>query len=144
MRKGYDTDLTDEQWAEVRPHVEATTGRRASVNRREIVNAILYRARIGCQWRNLPDDFPNWSTVYSCFHRWSWNGTLDTLYQALHQEVRLINGKQEPPSAAIVDSQSVKGVAKGGPLFFYNGASTAAKRSTDASALSCVTPWATG
>lgn len=79
MREPYNTDLTDEQWAEIRPYVEATRGRRASVSRREIINAILYVARTGCQWRNLPNDLPHWSTVYSCFHRWTWNGVLDKL-----------------------------------------------------------------
>ena len=93
IRKGYDTDLTDEQWAEVQPYVEATTGRRATVSRREVVNAILYVARTGCQWRNLPHDFPNWSTVYSCSPRWGWSGTLDKLHRALHREVRAMHGK---------------------------------------------------
>ena len=127
MRRAYDTDLTDEQWEEVRPFVEAKTGRRASVNRREIVNAILYIARTGCQWRNLPHDFPNWSTVYSCFHRWSWNGVLDKLYTSLHQEVRLTHGKKETPTLGIVDSQSVKVPAKGGTPVCCKGAGMAAR-----------------
>ena len=83
MSERYPTDLSDEQWELVRPLVEATTGRKASVSRREIVNAILYVARTGCQWRLLPKDFPSWSTVYSCYHRWGWNGTLDKLHSAL-------------------------------------------------------------
>ena len=136
MRHAYDTDLTDEQWAEVRPHVESARGRHASVSRREIVsvsrreivNAILYIARTGCQWRNLPHDFPIWSTVYSCFHRWSWNGVLDQLYTALHQEVRLVHGKKERPTLGIVDSQSVKVPAKGGTPVCCKGALTVAKR----------------
>jgi len=70
VNKRYDTDLTDEKWERIRPYVEAKTGRKAKVDRREIVNAILYVARTGCQWRLLPKDFPNWSTVYSCYHRW--------------------------------------------------------------------------
>ena len=89
-------------------------GRRASVSRREIVNAILYVARTGCQWRNLPHDFPHWNTVYSCFHRWTWNGVLDKLYTALHREVRTLHGKKETPTLGIVDSQSVKVTAKRG------------------------------
>ena len=122
MRKPYDTDLSDEQWNEVRPYVEAKVGRRALVSRREIVNAILYVARTGCQWRNLPHDFPNWSTVYSCFHRWSWNGVLDRLYLALHQEVRSVHGKTGAPTLGIVDSQSVKVTVKGGRPVCCNGA----------------------
>ena len=125
MRRAYDTDLTDEQWAEVRPHVESARGRRASVDRREIVNAILYIARTGCQWRNLPHDLPNWSTVYSCDHRWAWNGVLDKLYLSLHQEVRSLHGKTQIPTAAIVDSQSAKVVAKGGTPVCCNEAGMA-------------------
>lgn len=114
MKRRYDTDLNDEQWELVRPLVEAKTGRKASVSRREIVNAILYVARTGCQWRLLPKDFPKWSTVYSCYHRWSWNGTLDKLHAELRAQVRSVHGKSEQPSAAIVDSQSVKVTSKGG------------------------------
>ena len=128
MRRAYDTDLTDEQWAEIRPHVESKRGRNASVSRREIVNAILYINRTGCQWRNLPHDFPIWSTVYSCFHRWGWNGVLDNLYTALHQEVRLTHGKKERPTLGIVDSQSVKVPAKGGTAVCCKEAGTAEKR----------------
>ena len=84
------------------------------MSRREIVNAILYVARTGCQWRLLPHDFPNWSTVYSCYHRWAWNGTLDKLHAELRAQVRSVYGKSEQPSAAIVDSQSVKVTSKGG------------------------------
>lgn len=122
MKQGYDTDLSDAQWEEVRFLVEATTGRKARVSRREIVNAILYVARTGCQWRNLPHDFPNWSTVYSCYHRWGWNGTLDKMHAALRREVRSVYGKEPNPSAAIVDSQSVKVTSKGGSHACCNAA----------------------
>ena len=132
MRKPYDTDLTDEQWKEIAPHVESPKGRRASVDRREIVNAILYVARTGCQWRNLPNDLPNWSTVYSCFHRWTWNGVLDNLYTSLHKEVRVMHGKKETPTVGIVDSQSVKVPAKGGPRVCYNGVLTGQRASMGA------------
>ncbi|MBW3635644.1 MAG: transposase [Armatimonadetes bacterium] len=57
--------------------MEAKTGRKARVSRRQIVNTILYVARTGCQWRNWPHDMPNWSTVFSCYRRWAWNGTLN-------------------------------------------------------------------
>lgn len=88
MEVVYDTDLNDEQWELVRPLVEAKTGRKAQVSRRRIVNAILYVARSGCQWRLLPKDMPPWNTVYSCYHRWAWNGTLDKLHAALRSQVR--------------------------------------------------------
>lgn len=122
MKRGYDTDLSDEQWEIVRPLVEATTGRKASVSRRQIVNAILYVARTGCQWRNLPNDLPNWSTVYSCYHRWAWNGTLDKMHAALRAQVRSVHGKSTQPTAAIVDSQSVKTTSKGGSRASCKGA----------------------
>ena len=124
MKVGYDTDLNDEQWEIVRPLVEAKTGRKASVSRRRIVNAILYVARTGCQWRNLPNDMPNWSTVYSCYHRWAWNGTLDKLHGGLRSQVRSVYGKKEQPTAAIVDSQSVKTTSKGGFRACSNAAMT--------------------
>lgn len=125
MKQRYGTDLSDEQWEEVRPLVESGRGRKASVSRREIVNAILYVARTGCQWRNLPHDFPKWSTVYSCYHRWGWNGILDKMHTALRREVRSVHGKGPNPTAAIVDSQSVKVTSKGGSHASCNAAMTA-------------------
>lgn len=125
MSQRYDTDLSEEQWEEIRPLVESCKGRKAKVSRREIVNAILYVARTGCQWRLLPKDLPNWSTVYSCYHRWAWNGTLDKLHSELRAQVRSVHGKSEQPSAAIVDSQSVKVTSKGGSLAFCSAAMTA-------------------
>ena len=125
MQRRYDTDLSDEQWELVRPLVEAKTGRKASVSRREIVNAILYVARTGCQWRLLPKDFPKWSTVYSCYHRWAWNGTSDKLRAELRSQVRSVHGKSEQPTAAIVDSQSVKVTSKGGSRVSCSAAMTA-------------------
>ncbi len=121
----YETDLSDEQWNEVRALVESAKGRKARVSRREIVNAILYVARTGCQWRLLPKDFPKWSTVYSCYHRWAWNGTLDKLHAELRAQVRSVYGKSERPTAAIVDSQSVKVTSKGGTRASCSAATTA-------------------
>jgi transposase len=125
MKRGYETDLSDEQWELIRPLVEAKTGRKARVSRRQIVNAILYVARTGCQWRNLPNDLPNWSTVYSCYHRWAWNGTLDKLHTELRSQVRHAYGKKEQPTAAIVDSQSVKSTSKGGSPVYSSAVMTA-------------------
>lgn len=89
-------------------------GAYARLERRRIVNAILYVARTGCQWRQLPHDFPNWSTVYSCYHGWAWNGTLDKIHAALGDQVRQAVGKTIQPTAASVGRQSVKTTAKGG------------------------------
>lgn len=120
MEQVYESDLTAAQWECIRELVTAKTGRKPSVERRRIVNAILYVARTGCQWRQLPHDFPHWSTVYSCYHRWAWNGVLDKVHAALRDLVRLAAGKKTTPTAASVDSQSVKTVAKGGSPAFSN------------------------
>jgi len=124
MERPYESDVSDAQWECIEDLLHFGTGRKAQIERRRIVNAILYVAHTGCQWRQLPHDFPNWSTVYSCYHRWAWNGVLDKLHAALRDQVRRAAGKKEQPSAASVDSQSVKTVAKGGSRAFYNGVLT--------------------
>jgi transposase len=127
VRQGYPSDLTDVQWELIRPLVEAKTGRKAKVERRQVVNAVLYVARTGCQWRNLPNDFPNWSTVYTCYHRWAWNGTLDKIHAELRRKVRSAYSRSEQPTAAIIDSQSVKTTSKGGSPASSKGATTVPK-----------------
>jgi putative transposase len=124
MKRAYESDLTDAQWERIRVFTQAPTGRKASIDRRAIVNAILYVARTGCQWRNLPHDFPNWSTVYSCYHRWAWNGVLDKMHAAIRDQVREAAGKETTPTAGSIDSQSVKCVAKGGSPTCNNAAMT--------------------
>ncbi len=124
MQKPYESDLSEAQWERIAPLVNFKSGRRPKVCRRQIINAILYVARTGCQWRNLPHDLPDWSTVYSCYHRWAWNGTLDKMHAALRAQVRHAAGKKEQPTAASVDSQSVKTVTKGGLRVCCNEALT--------------------
>ncbi len=114
MSQQYSTDLSDAQWERVRPFVEKSFGRPAQVERRRIVNAILYILRTGCQWRMLPREFPHWSTVHSCYWRWRRDGTLENLHDTLRAEVRLKAGRMAHPSAVILDSQSVKTTEKGG------------------------------
>ena len=114
MVKHYPSDLTAEQWQRVQAFVEMSFGRPARVPRRAVVNAILYVLRTGCQWRYLPCEFPAWSAVYACFRRWQLDGTWEKLHDALHQQVRLQDGRGAYATAVILDSQSVKTTEKGG------------------------------
>ena len=109
-RKPYPTDLTDEQWAKLESHLPKLQGRGAPrrVDMREIINALLYLSRTGCQWRMLPHDLPPWETVYYYFSQWRDGGTWERLNRELRIEIRVSVGKDPEPSAAILDSQSVK------------------------------------
>ncbi len=109
-RKPYPTDVTDEQWVAMKPHLppEKARGAPRTVEVREILNALLYLARTGCQWRMLPHDLPPWQTVYQYFSHWRDDGTWERLNRDLRIEVRQTLGKEDEPSAAILDSQSVK------------------------------------
>jgi transposase len=115
-RARYPTDLTDRQWRRVEPHLPAAkpAGRPRSVDRREILDAILYVLRNGVTWRALPHDFPPWRTVYHYFRLWRLDGTWERLHDALRDQVRAQDGREASPSAAIIDSQSVKTTEKGG------------------------------
>jgi len=110
----YPSDLNDAQWTVVAPVLRQAVGRGGQISRREILNAIFYVHRTGCQWRFLPKSYPHWKTVYSCFWRWQRSEAWDRVLEALRVEVRYAQGRTAHPTAASVDSQSVKSTEKGG------------------------------
>jgi putative transposase len=114
MSTNYSSDLTNEQWQVIRPLLPrpAKLGR-PPIDRRSILNAILYVVRTGCQWRQLPINFPKWKTVYTVFWRWRKSGLWEELHDVLRRRVRRNAGKQSTPTAAIIDSQSIR-TAEGG------------------------------
>lgn len=109
-RQPYPTDLTDQQWQLIASLIPAAKvgGRPRTVDVREILNAIFYVLVSGCAWRLLPHDFPSWPTVYYYFRCWRLVGLWQQMNQTLRQKVRSSQGRETTPSAAIVDSQSVK------------------------------------
>lgn len=108
-RPPYPTDLTDEQWASIEHHFSGM--RVYKWSKRELMNAVLYLVKTGCQWRQLPHDFPPWKTVYSFFRRAALNGLIDKLLYELVGITRVKAGRPESPTYAIIDSQSVKTVS---------------------------------
>ena len=113
----YTHDLTDEEWAEIAPLIPPAKrgGNKRTVELRSVVSGLLYLLGTGCQWRDIPKDFPPKSTVHGYFKRWDYDGTLDRIHHALYQECRELAGRAANPTAAVIDSQSVKSAEKGGP-----------------------------
>jgi putative transposase len=122
-RKPYPTDLTDAQWEIVAPLVPTPQPilQPSKYSRREILNALFYVNRTGCQWRMLPHDFPPWESVYGYFYQWRKDGTWQKINDALRRQTRQRAGRSPEPTTAILDSQYAKTTAMGGPRGYDAG-----------------------
>jgi putative transposase len=124
-RRPYPSDLTDEEWEILEPIIPrpiAHPNLQVPVHStRELMNAIRYRTRTGCSWRSLPHDFPPWSTVQGTYRKWLKTGVMKDIHDELRERARIREGRKAEPTAAILDSQSVKGSAQGGEYGYDAG-----------------------
>jgi transposase len=112
----YPSDLTDDEWDRIKPLIPPAKrgGNKRTVNERAVVDGLMYILSTGCQWAALPKDLPPRSTVNDYFRRWTDDRTLDRIHHALYVECRQLADRKASPTAAIIDSQSVKSAEKGG------------------------------
>ena len=138
-RTPYPSDLSNEQWSLLRPAIPPALpgGRNRSVDMREVINGILYLNRSGCSWRLLPHDLPPWGTVHYYYRRFRRDGSWEKIHDKLREKVRVAEGKKPTPTAAIIDSQSVKTTEKGGYADM-----TPARKSTVENGISSLIRWA--
>ena len=132
----YPSDLTDEEWALVEPEIPPARrgGNKRTVDVRAVINGLMYVLSTGCQWRYIPKDLPPKSTVYGYFCDWAHDGVLDRIHHTLYVACREKLEREASPTAAIIDSQSVKSAEKGGPALIRM-ALTRARRSRVRSAI---------
>ena len=119
----YPSDLTDDEWGLVEPLIPPgkTGGGKRTVIMREVVNGLMYVLSTGCQWRAIPKDLPPRSSVHGYFDLWTYDGTLERIHDALYQQCREQAQRKASPTAAIIDSQSVKSAEKGGRALIRTG-----------------------
>jgi len=112
----YPSDLTDAEWALIEPEIPRAKGggNKRTVNVREVLNGMLYVLSTGCQWKAIPKDLPPKSTVYDYFDLWDYDGTLKCIHHILYVKCREMDNRETSPTAAVIDSQSVKSAEKGG------------------------------